>query len=74
MLPCGRAAGYSHRMRGDVQRILIPQERIAQRVRELAGQITADFQGNGSMGGGGEVTIVPVLTGAMIFCADFPSP
>jgi len=68
-------------MRGDVDRILIPQERIAQRVRELAERITADLardaRGNGTggesssgTGAGGEITIVPVLTGAMIFCAD----
>jgi hypoxanthine phosphoribosyltransferase len=55
-------------MHGDIARVLIPQERIAQRVRELARQITADHQPTGR--GGGEITIVPVLTGAMIFCAD----
>jgi hypoxanthine phosphoribosyltransferase len=77
----GRALRYSHRMRGDVDRILIPQERIAQRVRELAERITADLardaRDNGTGGenssgtrAGGEITIVPVLTGAMIFCAD----
>ena len=53
-------------MRGDIDRVLIPQERIAQRVRELARQITADHQPHGADG----ITIVPVLTGAMIFCAD----
>ena len=52
----------------DIARVLIPQERIAQRVRELARAITADLHaGDGACG---EVTIVPVLTGAMIFCAD----
>jgi hypoxanthine phosphoribosyltransferase len=50
-------------MQGDIDRILIPQQRIAARVGELARQITADH-------GGGEITIVPVLTGAMIFCGD----
>ena len=55
-------------MHGDIARVLIPQKRIAQRVRELARQITADHQPAGR--GGGEITIVPVLTGAMIFCAD----
>ena len=51
-------------MQRDVDRILIPQQRIAARVAELARQITADHTP------GGEVTIVPILTGAMIFCAD----
>ena len=54
-----------------IARVLIPQERIAQRVRELAGQITSDFGDSRTAGGPSrEITIVPVLTGAMIFCAD----
>jgi hypoxanthine phosphoribosyltransferase len=59
-------------MRGDIDRVLIPQERIAERVRELADRITADHRPPGASGfrTGGEITIVPVLTGAMIFCAD----
>src|ERR1700722_8357343 len=55
------------RMHPDVGRVLIPQARIAQRVGELARQITAD---HGASGAVGEVTIIPILTGAMIFCAD----
>lgn len=55
-------------MRADVDRVLIPQERIAMRVRELAAQITADHTTAG--GGVQSVTIVPILTGGMIFCAD----
>jgi hypoxanthine phosphoribosyltransferase len=51
-------------MERDVERVLIAQERIAARVGELARQITADHTP------GGEVTIVPILTGAMIFCGD----
>jgi hypoxanthine phosphoribosyltransferase len=54
-------------MQGDVDRILIPQDRIAARVRELAAQITKDHF---SPGDDGEITIVPILTGAMIFCGD----
>lgn len=51
-------------MERDIDRVLIPQELIAARVAALARQITADHTP------GGEVTIVPILTGAMIFCAD----
>ncbi len=51
-------------MERDVDRVLISQDRIAARVAELARQITADHTPDG------EVTIVPILTGAMIFCAD----
>jgi hypoxanthine phosphoribosyltransferase len=57
-------------MQGDIDRILIPQEQIAGRVGELAAQITADHlhlpKGPSDSG----ITIVPVLTGAMIFTAD----
>jgi hypoxanthine phosphoribosyltransferase len=53
-------------MHGDIDRILIPQDRIAARVRELAAQITRDHVGPDN----DEITIVPILTGAMIFCGD----
>ncbi len=43
--------------------VLIPAERIQQRVGELAGQIAADYHGR-------PVTIVGVLTGSLIFLAD----
>jgi hypoxanthine phosphoribosyltransferase len=44
-------------------KILLPAERIQQRVAELAGQIAADYQGQA-------VTIVGVLTGCLMFLAD----
>jgi hypoxanthine phosphoribosyltransferase len=53
-------------MHADVDRVLIPKRTIGQRVAELAGEITRDHLA----AGGGELTIVPILTGAMIFCAD----
>ena len=56
-------------MRGDVDRVLISQDRIALRVHELARQITEDHRPRPGEGEA-EITIVPVLTGAMIFCAD----
>src|SRR5688572_23441532 len=56
-------------MQGDIERILISQERIAQRVREMAAQIVADHSPP-RMNGQPEITIVPILTGAMIFCCD----
>jgi hypoxanthine phosphoribosyltransferase len=43
--------------------ILIPADRIQQRVEELARQISADYAGK-------PVTIVGVLTGSLIFLAD----
>jgi hypoxanthine phosphoribosyltransferase len=56
-------------MRRDVERVLIPRQKIAERVREMAAQITRDHSPP-AMPAGEEITIVPILTGAMIFCCD----
>ncbi|HYO09485.1 MAG TPA: hypoxanthine phosphoribosyltransferase [Tepidisphaeraceae bacterium] len=56
-------------MQRDIERILIPQEKIAARVRELAQEIVADHTPPRMMGEP-EISIVPILTGAMIFCCD----
>ena len=56
-------------MQNDIERVLISREQIQHRVAELARQITIDHtpaQGEEAP----EVTIVPILTGAMIFCCD----
>ncbi|CAN5601788.1 hypoxanthine phosphoribosyltransferase [soil metagenome] len=50
-------------MHRDIQRVLISQYQILARVREMAEKITADFTEH-------DITIVPVMTGAMIFCGD----
>lgn len=52
----------------DIDRILIPQSQIAQRVRELAAEIVRDHAL--PSGQAAEITIVPILTGAIIFCGD----
>src|SRR3954468_2140422 len=56
-------------MHRDIDRILISQDKIAARVRELARDIIADHTPP-RMPGEPEITIVPILTGAMIFCCD----
>jgi len=56
-------------MQRDIDRILISQEKIAARVTQLAQQIVADHTPP-RMAGEAEITIVPILTGAMIFCCD----
>ena len=56
-------------MKSDFDRVLIPQDRIAARVREMAAQIVADHTPP-KMPGDAEISIVPILTGAMIFTAD----
>lgn len=55
-------------MQADIDRVLISRQQIADRVRELALQITADH--SPPVLDAGEITIVPILTGAVIFCAD----
>jgi len=57
-------------MRSDIEHVLITQEQIAQRVKELADRITADHAPALADENAAEVTIVPVMTGAMIFCSD----
>lgn len=52
-------------MQADIEKVLIPQQKIAQRVRELAEAVTRDYAWSDE-----GVTIVPVMTGAMIFAAD----
>jgi hypoxanthine phosphoribosyltransferase len=52
-------------MQKDIERVLISREKIAARIHEMAEQITADH-----LPLAGEITLVPILTGAMIFCAD----
>jgi hypoxanthine phosphoribosyltransferase len=54
-------------MHRDIDRVLFSQQQIAARVRELAQQITNDHT-NARVSA--EITIVPILTGAMIFCGD----
>jgi hypoxanthine phosphoribosyltransferase len=44
--------------------VLIPRHQIAARVAELAGEIAACYRG------GGELTILAVLTGAVVFLSD----
>jgi hypoxanthine phosphoribosyltransferase len=51
----------------DIERVLISRRRIALRVRQLAAEITRDHSPPAF---DGEITIVPILTGAMMFCCD----
>ena len=56
-------------MQNDIERVLISRAQLEHRVGELARQIVADHTPTNG-GEAPEVTIVPILTGAMIFCAD----
>ena len=53
-------------MQGDIARILIPRERIAQRVSELAVDIGRTYAGDVDAG----LTLVTILSGSLIFLAD----
>lgn len=55
-------------MHRDIERVLISQYQIGGRVREMAQQIVDDHNAAGVESS--EITIVPILTGAMIFCGD----
>ena len=58
-------------MEQDIDRVLIPQEQIAARVREMAREIMEDHAPPPDDDAvAAEITLVPILTGAMIFCAD----
>jgi hypoxanthine phosphoribosyltransferase len=48
----------------EIERVLIPEERIAAKVRELAAAVDAQYAGK-------EVLLVGVLKGAVMFMADF---
>src|SRR5258706_6266936 len=71
ILTARRWIGYNRRdssktMQRDIERILIPHAQIAKRVHELAKMIINDHS---TKTNGAEITIIPILTGAMIFCA-----
>jgi hypoxanthine phosphoribosyltransferase len=51
----------------DIDRVLISQDQIARRVAEMAAQITDDHLREGQRG---EIMLVPILTGALVFCSD----
>lgn len=52
-------------MHRDIDRVLISESQIAARVAELAESITSDHPEEG-----GQLVMVPIMTGGMIFCSD----
>lgn len=55
---------YTVAMQGDIERVLIDRQAIAARLDELAGEIVKDLHG------ATDLTIVPILTGSIIFVSD----
>ena len=54
-------------MEDDIDRVLVTWAQIARRIEELARQITADHT---TAEGETEITLVPILTGAIVLAAD----
>ena len=63
----GVSAGYTGHMRADLEAVLFDRERIAERVREMGAEIRRDLE---ALGDDGEIVLVPILTGSVIFVAD----
>lgn len=66
-------------MEADIEQVLISRERIAQRIEELARQITDDLRPKGGREDAedpgdaedsAQITLVPILTGSIIFVSD----
>ncbi len=57
-------------MQRDVERVLIGRQAIAQRVAEVAKSITRDFNREWAVGDPPVLTLVPILTGSIIFVSD----
>src|SRR3954467_13801279 len=53
-----------------IERVLIDQERIGERVRELGQQISRDLLADIARTGNDHIVLVPVLTGSIVFVAD----
>ena len=62
-----RSPRYTAHVWGDVERILIDRKQIAARVKVLAAEISRDLE---ALSADGEVVLIPILTGSIIFVAD----
>lgn len=56
-------------LRSHIDRVILSREQISHRVEEMAAEITRDFSPPG-IPEDARITIVPVMTGAMVFCSD----
>ena len=53
-----------------IDRVLIDRDTIARRVETLAERIAADFLDDAGPGGSPDITLVPILTGSLVFLTD----
>jgi hypoxanthine phosphoribosyltransferase len=56
---------HDDRLHEDIEKVLVPSAAIAERVRALAAAIGADYEH-----ADGRLTVVPVMTGSLLFSAD----
>ena len=56
-------------IRSHIDKVILSREQISHRVEELAAEISRDLSPPG-VPVGGRITIVAVMTGAMVFCSD----
>jgi hypoxanthine phosphoribosyltransferase len=61
------AFSYTAPVHGDIEKILISREQIAARIKELGAAIRRDLE---DLSRDGEIVLVPILTGSIIFVAD----
>ncbi len=54
----------------DIERVVVSEERLAQRVDELAAQVAVEYP-SGATAGNDSILLVGVLKGAFVFMADF---
>jgi len=57
-------------MQEDIDKVLIDRRRIAERVAALAGELVEDLTSESGQTEDLDLTIVPILTGSLIFLAD----
>jgi hypoxanthine phosphoribosyltransferase len=60
------AKGRPHSVHDDITEVLLASEAIQRRVREIAEEVSRDYEADG----GSRLVIIPVLTGAFMFLAD----
>ena len=60
---------YTEIVHGDLEKILIGRDQIAKRIVELGAAIRRDLD-DLSRSEGGEIVLIPILTGSIIFIAD----
>src|SRR3954466_9706342 len=54
----------------EIERVLVDEAAIAARIAQMGGQIAADIARDVERAGGGQVVLVPILTGSIVFAAD----